>query len=144
VLSQIYTFFSDNETEILAFGILIQTGNLSDPLLILAAVLNRVTLQEKDEATITCSRIRQLLNWKVDILLSKGLLVDDAETCLDVLGAFTEAFGFQNGETQKVRELVRGVMFKPESVGHTVDVLRQNGANTVTHYHSFSPTTASK
>jgi hypothetical protein len=43
--------------------------------------------------------------------------VEAAEMCLGVIGAFSEEFGCQNAETQKLKSLVKKIMVKPVSTG---------------------------
>jgi hypothetical protein len=45
------------------------------------------------------------------------------ETCLGVIGVFNEVFGFQNAETQKLRELVKEIMFKSEFASQDIATL---------------------
>lgn len=102
------------DSSIITFCALAQIGKLLDPLLILPQLVSAAMLQKEDEARKTCSRICQLFSWNATTLASRGLFVEADELGLNVIGAFAESFGYQNGETQKVRQLVQEVILAAE------------------------------
>lgn len=106
---------TEQDSPIITFCALAQTGKLLNPLSLLPQLVSEAVLQKEDESRQTSSRICQLFRWNAMTLASKGLLVEAVELGLSVIGGFTEGFGYQNEETQKVRQLVQEVILAAES-----------------------------
>jgi hypothetical protein len=140
-LSHTSIFPMNTDTSSFVFCVLYQTGDFPDPLLLLPEILKRVTMLERDEATKMWSRIRKLLKWKAINLLSKGLRVEIAETCLSVIGASNEVFGFQTAETQKLRELVQEMMFEPETGSQDMGIPGSHASETSVGDNPFQRST---
>jgi ankyrin repeat protein len=124
---------TEEDSFIITFGALVQTGKLLDPLSLLPQLVNAAVLQKEDEASRTCSRICQLFKWNAVNLASKGLLVDASELGLSLIGTFTESFGYQHEETQKVRKAVQGVILAAESRNQIPNRSKRNDPQHLIH-----------
>ncbi|KAI9760363.1 MAG: hypothetical protein M1840_002556 [Geoglossum simile] len=107
-------FVAREDSYVMTFYALNQAGKLPDPLSLLPEIVSTAALQEKGEASKTCSRIRQLFEWKAGLLANEGPPVKVAELGLRVIGAFCGAFGYDSSETVKARELAQEIVLATE------------------------------
>jgi uncharacterized protein len=113
---------TEEDSSKITFCALVQTGKLLDPLSLLPQLVTAAGLQKGIEIRKTCSRICQLFKWNATTLASKGLLVEAGELGLSVIGAFTEVFGYQQDETQNVRQIAQEVILAIESGRHNIKI----------------------